>query len=177
MLLPLAYYGNPNLRQKCSPVDQIDHELKQFVADMEETMIVHRGIGLAAPQVNRLINLFITKVPIKTNNDFYEQGILRIFINPKILFYSPELNLRTEGCLSIPTLYGEVERPTFIKVSYTDLNGEIRVGDFEGLEARCILHENDHINGVLFIDRIKGNERRLMEPLLKKIKKNYHLKE
>lgn len=177
MLLPLAYYGHPNLRKKCCHIDEITSELIQLVADMEETMTVHHGIGLAAPQINRLINLFITKVPIKTNNGLYETGNLRVFINPKILFYSSEVNERTEGCLSIPTLYGNVLRPTYIKVEYTNLEGKICVDEFEGLEARCVLHENDHINGVLFIDRIKGNERRSMEPLLKKIKMKYHLKE
>lgn len=177
MLLPLAYYGSPSLRKKCAPVPSIDEELKQFISDMHETMLAHRGIGLAASQVHRLINLFITQVPIETAEDKESEGIFRVFLNPKILSVSSELHRRGEGCLSIPKVYGEVERPIAIKVEFTNLEGKKCVEEFEGLEARCILHENDHINGVLFIDRMKGRERQLLEPLLKQIKKKYHPKE
>ncbi|MBS4169167.1 peptide deformylase [Parachlamydia sp. AcF125] len=178
MQLPLAYYGDPILRKKCARIEQIDHQLKQLVSDMEETLEAHRGIGLAAPQVHHALNLFITKVPLKNT---YEEEIpakLRVFINPKILAYSQEKNICAEGCLSIPNLYAPVARPISISLQYTDLEGKIWIEEFKELEARCILHENDHINGVLFIDRVKkGNERKLLDPLLKQIKKQYHPKQ
>jgi len=177
MLLPLAYYGSPSLRKKCAPVQTIDEELKQFVSDLAETMLAHRGIGLAASQVHRLINLFITKVPFELADGTEHDGILRVFINPKILSVSSEVHYRGEGCLSIPKIYGEVERPLRIEVEFLNLEGEKKNETFHGLEARCILHENDHINGVLFIDRMNGRERQLLEPLLKQMKKKYHPKE
>ncbi|CCB85881.1 peptide deformylase [Parachlamydia acanthamoebae UV-7] len=178
MQLPLAFYGDPILRKKCARVEQIDSQLKQLVNDMVETLEAHRGIGLAAPQVHHELNLFITKVPIRYKNGKEDSGNLHVFVNPKILAYSEEKNRYTEGCLSIPNVYAPVERPLSITVQYTDLDGKTCVEDFSGLEARCILHENDHINGVLFIDRIKkGNERKQLDPLLKQIKKKYHPKE
>lgn len=174
MKLPLAYFGNPILRKKCERVDEITPEIRQLVNDMEETMIVHDGIGLAAPQVHRSLAIFITCVPIQDDeNPQGQPGKLRVFINPKILEYSDEQWIRGEGCLSIPGIYGPVIRPMHIKVEALDLDGKLFVEDFSGLQARAIMHENDHINGVLFIDRVRGKERQEMEQPLKDLKKKF----
>lgn len=176
MKLPLAYYGDPILRKKAERVDHIDDELRQLVTDMAETMEVENGMGLAAPQIHRSLTLFITHVPVRGPDDTWQPGTFRVFINPKILEISEQFWEHEEGCLSIPKLSGTVRRPVHVKVEYTNLEGKTLVEEFEGLEASCVLHENDHINGVLYIDRVKGKERQAMEPQLREIKKKYHKK-
>ena len=173
MKLPLAYYGDPILRKKGMRVDEINDELRQLINDMEETMLSHDGLGLAAPQVSRSLALFITNIAKQVGPDEWVPGQTRVFINPKILEYSDEEWFRGEGCLSIPGVYGPVQRPMRIKVEATDINGERFTQEFSGLEARAIMHENDHINGVLFIDRIRGKEREKMEPELRAVKKKF----
>jgi len=173
MLLPLAYYGNPILRKKCRRVEHFDVSLKQLIKDMEETMHAHDGIGLAAPQVKADLALFVTQVPVETGPDTTSPGRFRVFINPKILEHSDEEWLRGEACLSIPKVFGTVSRPMRIKVEATDIDGKTFIEEFSGLEARAIMHENDHINGVLFIDRVKGKERQEIEAELREVKKKY----
>lgn len=173
MILPLAYYGNPILRKKCKRVEAIDDDLRKLVADLEETMFAHDGIGLAAPQVGIDLTLFVRNIPTQTSHDQWVPGKTEVFINPKILEYSQEKDWRGEGCLSIPNLYGEVERPSRIKVEYTNMEGNRVTAEYSGLKARNIMHENDHLNGVLFIDRIYGKERQEMEQTLREIKKKY----
>lgn len=172
MKLPIAYYGNPVLRKKGERVNEINDELRRLVDDMIETMIECNGIGLAAPQVGHSITLFITHPPLDYDGmEWPENRKIRVFINPKIVSYSKEENLHTEACLSIPHLVGRVYRPNKVTFEATDLEGQQIVEEFQGYEARMMLHENDHINGVLFIDRIKGKERKEIEPLLRAIKK------
>lgn len=173
MPLHLAYYGDPVLRKKCEKVTIFDEKLKQLVKDMEESMMVHDGIGLAAPQVHISLAIFITNAPIENGPDKWLPGKTRIFINPKILERSEEEWLRDEGCLSIPNVYGIVSRPLRIKIEACDLNGNLFCEELSGLDARIFMHENDHINGVLFIDRIKGKEREEIEAHLRAIKKIY----
>jgi len=176
MKLRLAYYGDPILRKKCERIEEITDELKQLVKDMEETMNAHDGIGLAAPQVHRSIALFIVNIPKQVGPNEWVPGRTHVFINPKILDYSEEEWLRGEGCLSIPDVYGTVNRPLKIKVEATDINGKQFVEEFSGTEARAILHENDHINGVLFIDRVRGKERQEIEHALRLLKKKLSAK-
>lgn len=173
MKLPLAYYGNPILRKKCARVEAIDDELRQLIKDMEETLTSHDGLGLAAPQVNRDLALFLVHVAKQYDPSNQTSGETILFLNPKILEYSEEQWWRGEGCLSIPEVYGPVSRPLRIKVEATDINGDRFVREFSHLEARAIMHENDHINGVLFIDRVHGKERLEMEPKLRAIKKKF----
>lgn len=175
MKLTLAYYGNPILRKKAASVKEITPEIKQLVADMIETMDATKGIGIAAPQVNHSLAIFITRTPIQKEDGSYEDGpTVRVFINPKIQSYSQEIEGDSEGCLSIPGLYAEVMRPIHISVQATDLDGNTFTEDFSDLAARIIMHENDHINGVLFIDRIHGKERKELESKLREIKKKYN---
>jgi peptide deformylase len=173
MKLELAYLGNPILRKKCKPIASITDEIRLLVEDMVETLIAHNGIGLAAPQVKKNLRLFITAVPTELPDGEWEKGELLVFINPEIIKYSEQKEIRQEGCLSIPKLYGDVERPESIRIRATDLDGNFFEKEFNGLQARCCLHENDHINGVLYIDRIRGKERKDMEPKLREIKKRF----
>lgn len=174
MELPLSYYGDPVLRKKCKPVDEINDEIKKLIEDMVDTMEANNGIGLAAPQIGLDLRIFVTYVPKEEENGEFGPGILRVFINPEILEYSEEKTQLTEGCLSIPTVHGSVVRPFKVKVRALDKEGNEFTEEFEGLEAHCVLHENDHINGVLFVDRIRGKERKTLEPQLRKVKEQYY---
>ncbi len=174
MKLPIAYYGAPVLRKKAERINEINDELRQFVHDMIETMYANNGIGLAAPQVFQSIAVFVTNVPILQPDGTWKEGEVRVYLNPKILEIGTELVEVSEGCLSIPKLYGTLERPNFVKFEATDLNGELFSGEFMGLQAQNFFHENDHLNGVLYIDRMKGKARQDIEPHLRAIKKKYH---
>lgn len=173
MILSIAYYGESILRKKTEPVTEINAEIRQLVADMIETMYAKDGIGLAAPQVFKSLSLFVTCVPDYIDENHILPGVERVFINPKILSYSEENVTHSEGCVSIPRLYGDVTRPLKIVVEATDLEGKKFTQEFTGYEARCIMHENDHINGKLFIDRMHPKEKQAIEPLLREIKKKY----
>lgn len=176
MHLPLAYYGDPILRKKCDKVEKFDDKLKQLVKDMEETMFLHDGVGLAAPQVHVSLAVFMTNIPIQTGPDEWNPGPTNIYINPKIIEYSDEDWLRGEGCLSIPNVFGTVCRPMHIKIEAVDVEGKRFTEELSGLPARAFMHENDHINGVLFIDRVHKNEREKMEAELREIKKKFSSK-
>lgn len=171
MKLPIAYFGHPILRKKAAPVEQIDECLKKLVQDMEETMHAHEGCGLAAPQVHHSLSLFITSIPKESEEGQVSEGELRVFINPKILSYSKESWSCQEGCLSIPGLRADVERPLEVEIEATNLRGERFREKFSHFEAHVILHENDHLNGVLYIDRLAPKRKKEIEPKLRAIKK------
>lgn len=173
MKLPLAYYGNPILRKKGVPVEKIDETIRQLVHDMDETREANNGCGLAAPQVHQSLALFITNVAHYNEDGIVIPGKLRVFINPKILSYSKELWPCEQGCLSIPGIHGEVIRPAKVTIEATNLEGERFTEEFSYLEAQTVMHENDHINGVLFIDRLPQKERKELEKYLRDIKKKY----
>lgn len=176
MKLPIAYYGDPVLRKKCERINEINDDIRQLVDDMVETMHANDGMGLAAPQVHRSLTLFLTCVPILGEDGKFKQGNLRIFLNPKILAYSEDKWTHDEACISIPKLYGHVTRPVRISIEATDLDGNTFQEEFTGLDARVFLHENDHINGVLYIDRMHGKERQELEPYLRELKKRFSKK-
>lgn len=177
MILPLAYYNDPILRKKAAPVLEITDEHRKLAEDMVETMRKYDGIGLAAPQVNRSIAFFVTEVPIEVPQDNgkvkWLPGKIRVFINPKIISYSSEQWLRGEGCLSVPGIFGEVSRPITATVEATDLDGNRFQLELAWLEARTVMHENDHINGVWFFDRIHGKRRQEIELELQQFKKKF----
>lgn len=173
MKLPLIYYGNPILRKKAALVEEINDDIRQLIEDMRDTMRAADGIGIAAPQVNRSLAIFFTCAPIRMPDDKWGQGVERLYINPKILWHSNEGWITSEGCLSIPKVYGDVPRPLVIRVEYMNLEGQIERAELSEYEARCFMHENDHINGTLFIDRITPEERKEIEPKLREVKKKY----
>jgi len=145
---------DPRLRLVSNPIKEIDGEVRSLVADMLETMYAAPGIGLAAIQVGipqRVVTLDLAKKDEPKNP--------QVVINPEILWSSEERGSYEEGCLSIPEIYEEVERPAQVKVRYTDLDGKMREIAANGLLATCLQHEIDHINGVLFIDRLSKLKR------------------
>ncbi len=176
MKLALAYYGDAVLRKKTAPIDQIDHTIHRLVKDMEETMHANDGCGLAAPQVHHSLALFITCIPRYIDEKTVLPGELRVFINPKIIAYSSQVWPCQEGCLSIPGLRETVVRPLKVTIQATDLEGKTFVEEFVGFDAHAIMHENDHINGVLYIDRLPPSRKKEIESHLKEVKKKYSKK-
>jgi len=174
MALPLAYFGDPILRKKAMPVQEINEEIRQLVHQMQLTMDVNDGCGLAAPQVHQSLALFITCIPQYVDEKTTLPGELRVFINPKILSYSEDNWACQEGCLSIPKIRETVIRPAKVTIEATDLEGNRFTEEFHEFDAHVIMHENDHINGVLYIDRLPPKRKKELENHLKQIKKKYY---
>ena len=160
-ILDIVTLPNPTLRQKTRKITKFDDELQRLIDDMIETMREAPGVGLAAPQVGRPISLTV----VETLPDLDDEGNelegtrdLYVLINPEIIWSSKELADGIEGCLSIPGYLGEVERHKSIRVRAQDRNGKkvrYRVHDWD---ARIFQHEIDHLNGVLYIDKLTGEE-------------------
>lgn len=176
MILQLLYYGDPILRKTAKPVEEITDEIRQVCADLIETMLHYDGIGLAAPQVGHLLRIFVSNVVSEDPNGEVRLGEPKVYINPTLYNPSDALVERSEGCLSIPKLYAPVARPLTIELEATDLHGTVFREQCYGYQARNRMHENDHLNGVLFIDRIKGKRRTELEPALRRIKQVYYTK-
>lgn len=176
-LLPLAYYGDPILTKKGDPITKIDEEIKNLVEKMIATMDACDGIGLAAPQIHHSLRLFVIRTPIEKKNTL-ENGEVQVFINPVLSLPSVDMWAAPEGCLSIPSIRAEVERPKEITITYETLEGIEMTRRVSGWEARVILHEYDHIEGILFIDRLGHEERSKLNMTLsnlqQRIQKAYH---
>lgn len=177
MKLLLAYFGDPILRKKADLIQEITPDICQLVEDMFETMEANDGCGLAAPQVHHSIALFITQIPFYNPDRTLNPGKRRVFINPKILSHSEQQWICEEGCLSIPGIREDVSRPIKTRVQALDLEGNAILEDFEGFDAHVMLHENDHLNGVLYIDRLSQTRKKALEGHLRQIKKDYYLKQ
>lgn len=157
-------YGDPVLREKCSPVTVFDDDLRKFAEKMFSIMRSAKGLGLAAPQLGRKRRLFMIDL---SGQDFDSEPIL--FVNPEIESAEGEA-MAEEGCLSFPGLFVEISRAKKITVKYQDVEGKSHRIEATDLAARAIQHENDHLNGVLFIDYLSSIERDLLAGKLKKIK-------
>lgn len=144
--LDIITYGNPLLRKKCEPVETVDKEILQIIEGMKKSLDSANGIGLAAPQVGVLKNIFL--VDLTKSDQPYKVAL----INPKIIFKSIDVGPYEEGCLSIPEVWGQVIRPKSIKIKGQLTNGKSMVIEAEGLYARVLQHEFDHLLGKLFID-------------------------
>ncbi len=173
MKLPLVYYGHPILRKKAKPVEVFDEKLLELIENMKETVQAFRGIGLSAPQVGVSQAILLTNMPLKDEELGYRPGVPQIYINPRIESVSEESWFEEEGCLSIPKIYIGVERPLRITLSAQNERGEWRTESLEGWRAKVLLHENDHLNGVLFIDRIVRRDRKRIEKELELIRKKF----
>jgi len=150
-ILPIAKLGNPVLRQMAAKVDPRDirtKEMQRFIDDMFTTMLDEPGIGLAAPQVSRSIQLVVMGCE---GEDGFPNTVL---INPKIVFYGPQQVENWEGCLSVDGLRGKVTRPSVVRVQALDRDGKSMDFEATGLYAVCIQHEMDHLIGKLFLDRM-----------------------
>lgn len=160
---PILILPDERLRAIAEPIAQIDDEIKQLAKDMLDTMYEAPGIGLAAPQVGELKRIVVM--------DLAKEGETPdpiVMVNPEILKYSDETVVTEEGCLSIPELYYDVERPAEVTVRYTDLDGKVIERDATERLAICIQHELDHLDGVLYIDYLSRLKR---DRVLKKFQK------
>lgn len=178
MIREIVQYGHPVLRQKCRPVTAVDDALRELVADMLETMVDANGVGLAAPQVGEDIRLAVIDVShdpecvtmLKVNGEDAELASIMplVFINPE-LAYSQEKESAVEGCLSIQGIRAEVRRPAAVIAKLPQLDGSMLEIETDGLLARALQHETDHLNGVLFVDRLSPVAKVSMKNRLKRL--------
>ena len=179
MILPIVAYGHPVLRKMCEDITPDYPDLDKLIANMWETMYASSGVGLAAPQINRPIRLFVIDSEQIINNleedekDEYpgDNGVKRVFINAHIAETGGEDWPYNEGCLSIPKVREDVYRPETVTIRYVDENFQPHEDTFTGVTARVIFHEYDHIDGKLFIDHLKPLKRRMIKGKLEDISK------
>ncbi len=186
MILPIVVYGDPVLRKVCEEIDEKDESLPKLIQDMFDTMYNAKGVGLAAPQIGKAVRLFIVDTHPFVEDDEddedeepeftkeereYLRQFKRIFINAHMLEETGKEWKFNEGCLSIPKIREDVSRNEKIKIEYYDENFKKHVEEFDGLAARVIQHEYDHIEGKLFTDRISALRRKLLAGKLTDISK------
>lgn len=179
MVLEIKQYGDPVLRKKCKRVEVVDDELRELSANMVETMVDAHGVGLAAPQIGLDIRLAIVDVSHDPESVSYlrvdgedaslEDLMPLIFINPELEFGSEKESFR-EGCLSIDGIQAEVKRPADVIATLELLDGQVIKLETDGLLARAIQHETDHLNGVLFTDRVSPAAKLSVKRKLKRLK-------
>ena len=179
MILPIIAYGAPVLRTVCKDITPDYPQLNKLISDMWETMYASSGVGLAAPQVNRDIRLFVMdSTQVFAGMDEGEKkkypdepGIKQVFINAHIKELDGKEWAYNEGCLSIPKIREDIYRNEKVTIEYVDEQFQPHIQTFNGITARVILHEYDHIEGKLFIDYLKPLKRRLMNGKLDDITK------
>ncbi|NGX26616.1 MAG: Peptide deformylase [Chlamydiae bacterium] len=170
----LRYFGDPVLREHSKPVEEITDEIKELAHFMIDYADNNNGIGLSAVQVGVPLRLFVLRDYVVLPDEKWTVSAPKIFINPKIIWKSKEIEVDTEGCLSIPNFkVGPIERPKKVRIEATDFDGKLFTEEREGMNARVYFHENDHLNGVLHIDRLPPGVRKEIEPQLQEIKKQY----
>lgn len=166
MILPIYLYGQPVLRKVCKDIDADYPNLKQLIDNMFETMYAADGIGLAAPQIGLDIRLFVVDLePLAEDNPQYG-GFKKVFINPQIVERKGEMVKLEEGCLSLPGIHETVEREETIRIQYMDENFVKHDEEFGEFFSRCIQHEYDHIDGILFVDKLSAIRRQLLKSKL-----------
>lgn len=176
MILPIVAYGDPVLRKKCTDIDADYPGLEELISDMWDTMYNASGVGLAAPQIGKPIRLFLVDTgPFSEDEELSDQereelrDFKEVFINARIEEENGEKWSFNEGCLSIPDIREDVSREPTITISYLDADFRAHTRTFDGLLARVIQHEYDHIEGVLFTDRLSSLKRRLLKGRLNNI--------
>ncbi|MEM9991027.1 MAG: peptide deformylase [Bacteroidota bacterium] len=170
MILPIYAYGQTVLRKVATPIDKDYPELPTLLDNMWQTMNNAHGVGLAAPQIGLSIRVFLVDTTEVQEEGKESDAIKKVFINAEKIEESGEEYAYEEGCLSIPDLRGEVERPSQLRIRWQDENFETHEEVFTGINARVIQHEYDHIEGILFTDYLKPIKKRLSKRKLEKIK-------
>jgi peptide deformylase len=160
---PIVVYGDPVLREVSEPVDEINQEIKNLVSDLKDTVRKAKGLGLSAVQIGVLKRVFVVDLTVVDVNE-----TLRVYINPEIVNASGEVEYE-EGCLSFPGIYQHISRPAKVTVRAIDLEGNRFENTVEGLAARAIQHEYDHLEGKLYIDYLSPISRTLLRGRLKKL--------
>jgi len=181
MILPIVAYGSPILKKEAEEIDENYEKLDELIENMFETMYEASGVGLAAPQIDKSIRLFIVDAsPFAEDEEGNEEtdpkaaglkGFKKVFINPIIEEETGEEWPFAEGCLSIPNIREEVLRQEKIKISYYDENWEFHEEEYEGYAARIIQHEYDHVEGILFTDYLSPLKKRMLKKKLVNISK------
>jgi len=183
MILRITQYGEPILRKVGEPITQFDESLAELANNMVETMHDAEGIGLAAQQVGLALQLFVMDLRPpkgqKAQFDYMLDGkkppleliMPMALANPKITIIDPTEYDYEEGCLSFPEVHGKLQRPVSVRCDYQDVQGNAHIIEANGLLGRCILHEADHLNGELFIDKMDPRDLQQMQPRIKKIKR------
>ncbi len=171
MIYPIYVYGSSVLRRESVDIDKNYPELDKLLSDMFETMYASNGVGLAAPQIGKNIRLFVVDASPMADEEPEMENFKKIFINAEIYEESEDEERMEEGCLSVPNIREEVQRPVAIRMRYMDENFEQHDEVFEGFAARVIQHEYDHIEGELFIDWLSPLRKRLIKTKLDKIAK------
>ncbi|WKS95676.1 peptide deformylase [Riemerella columbina] len=175
MILPIRAYGDPILRKKGKAISPDYPQLKELIANMYDTMVGAHGIGLAAPQIGLDIRLFVVDVsPLAEDEDYADiadelKDFKKVFINAKILEESGEEWKFNEGCLSIPEVREDVKRKDTIVIEYYDENFQKHTETYSDIRARVIQHEYDHIEGILFTDKLSALKKKLVKGKLSKI--------
>lgn len=168
----MRYYGDEILRKIAEPVDTFDDELAEFGRAMVETMRRERGVGLAAPQVGRSIRVIVA-LRMEEGDD--TDAPAEVLVNPKVVHKSKETWSYEEGCLCIPGVSAAVVRPVEVEVEYQDVQGRPQRVRSDKFYARILLHEIDHLNGVLFIDYLSSAQKSIVRPKLREITESKHL--
>lgn len=171
MILPIYAYGQPVLKKNCEPINKDYPELETLIANMWETMYNAEGVGLAAPQIGLPIRMFVIDTVQSMEEGEEDKGIKKVFINAKKIKEGGEPWDYEEGCLSIPNIRGDVSRPAVLRLRYMDENFEEHEEVFDGINARVIQHEYDHIEGILFTQLLKPLKKKLIKRKLDKIAK------
>jgi len=169
-LLPIITAPDPRLKRKAAPVAQVDGAVRRLLAEMLETMYAAPGIGLAGPQIGHFLRVIVVDIA----EDKEEPAPLKM-VNPEIVDVAEEDVEYEEGCLSLPEHYAKVVRPGQVGVRYLDETGEARELVAEGMLATCIQHEIDHLDGILFVDRVSAVRRNMILRKLVKAKKSHDL--
>ena len=171
MTYPIVIYGHPVLRKVAAEIDKEYQELDKLIEDLFETMYHSEGLGLAAPQTGKSIRIFVIDGKPAAEDEPSLADFKRAFINAHITERCGELQPMNEGCLSIPNLREEVMRESHIRINYYDENWEYHDEVFDGYKARIIQHEYDHLEGILFTDKVNPLRRRLLKGKLTAISK------
>lgn len=166
MIYPIVVYGDPVLKKKAEPIEK-GTDLKELITDMYETMEQAHGIGLAAPQIGKSIRLFIVDGRPLEEDDM--DDFVKVFINPEIIEEHGEEWAFEEGCLSIPNIREDVFRPETLRIRYYDEDWNEHEEEFDGMKARIIQHEYDHIEGILFTDYLTPFKKRMLKGKLTNI--------
>lgn len=170
----IRYYGHPDLRQKAKPVESITPAIDALCEEMVGMMLsLDNCIGFAGPQLGVLLRIFVIREEKSLPEDERCFGTPEVIINPILTAPSKDTVSMSEGCMSLPGLFVEIKRPKTIHIRYQNIKGETIEEDLVGFRARMFMHENDHLNGTLHIDRMDPTERRQIEPLLRAMKQKY----
>lgn len=167
-VLKVIQMGHPTLKKIAEPISEFNADLKKFAKDMFDTMVIEEGIGLAAPQVNRSVRMIVIDMPL-IDEELYAEPMA--FVNPEII-KSEGTFFFEEGCLSVPEIREEIERFEQITVKYQDLDGNEHTIEADELLAVVFQHEIDHLNGILFVDKLSPMKRSLLQQKLAEIEAN-----